>query len=167
MEDFANSMVNIYFSDFETKVKLAFNLIDFNLDGKLTKNEVKLFLVYAEIWPQEKLKRAASTKSVTSVNHKERHKYRHRVQQISEIEEYLHDAFGLQKSIKYFDFVEMTKNKSSELFSAALIMMHQKLPCTEKVRRLYEEFKKSPKDKHSEKKLVKENMKELGAILRP
>lgn len=51
MEDFANSMVKIYFSDFETKIKMAFNLIDFNLDGKLTKNEVKLFLVYAEIWP--------------------------------------------------------------------------------------------------------------------
>ena len=81
-------------------------------------------MVYCEIWPQEKLKKSASLRSNNSVNHKERHKYRHRVNQIAEIEEYIQEIFGIRSSINYYDFIELTKKKSAELFCAAMILLH-------------------------------------------
>jgi hypothetical protein len=63
MDEFVNRMVQIYYSDLDTKIRLTFDVIDFNLDGKLSKEEIKLFLTYAEIWPQDKIKRSASVRS--------------------------------------------------------------------------------------------------------
>ena len=37
LDDFTTCMVKIYFSDLEAKIRMAFDLIDFNLDGKLSK----------------------------------------------------------------------------------------------------------------------------------
>jgi len=128
LREFVHGFFKVYYSNLETKIKLSFDVFDFDRDGYITKEDVRLILSHIPIvnTVEGKLNaEGAFTRDGGGMQ-----VYLDRVQTQEEISLLIREVFGEKKRINYEDYVKINQEMSSEMFLSILTLLQNNLPCS-------------------------------------
>ena len=126
LEEFVGGFFNLYTGSFEDTAKIIFNLLDFNKDGLINNDDVKLILSYLPInnnvSPDEDKKEELVSKI-----------FGEQMKSLEEIDEIVKETFNrYEGEINLEQFIETIKNNNSEVYLQILCFLYQQIPFTSK-----------------------------------
>jgi len=141
LNEFVSGMFKIYVSDMNTKLRLVFDIYDFDKDGSVTKDEIKTVLCYVPINKilEGKLIRKEGKFTQEGGGNEV---YLDRVKSQEEIENLLQFCFGEKEKISFEEFVRINQESSSDLLITVINFLTEKLPCSENFWRYEKGIKK-------------------------
>ena len=132
--EFIEGLQDLYMGDFESTLELIFKILDFDKDGKITKEDTKVLLSYLPLKTDN-----------TQIE------YKFQMQSLNEIDEILEKTFGKKNHIKQDEFEKIIESRQSDVYLQILCFLYQKKPFnSQNVRPLKDSKKKvtfSPKAK--------------------
>jgi Ca2+-binding EF-hand superfamily protein len=148
LREFVYILFKIYYSNFDNQVKLVFDIYDFDKDGYITKEDVRIILSYIPI-----LKDKATGGSKEGIYNQEGggvEDFSMRIKIQEEISQLLDLTFKKKDKINLEEFQEINENVTSDMLVTVLSLLKDKLPCSETFYSLQKEFEekqaKSKKD---------------------
>ncbi len=118
-------MILLYTDGYDSLKKLIFEFYDFDKDGQISLEDVKVVLSYVPLNISEKHAHGDQMKF-------EREDFTDRVESQNELQDLLTKCFGEKKLLNYHDFSEVIQNISSEIFLYILIFLFEKRPFSKK-----------------------------------
>ena len=129
-DNFINNMLDLFVGGFNQLSNIIFNLFDFKNDGQITSDEISIILSYIPI----------SHKNYDNKKFKfEQDEFIDRIQSQEEIALSLDILFANKKSITYNEFVDIIKNKNSDIFIFLLIFILERKPFSKEIIEIYKE----------------------------
>ena len=151
-ENFIENMLNLYTGNIEYLFKLIFGLFDFNNNGNITYEEVSLILSYIPIrhsnYDNKKFKF-------------EQDEFIDRIQTQEDIAIALKILFSHKSFITYNDFVDIIKNKNSDIFIFLLLYILERKPFSNEILEIYREENNSEEEEESDKEDKLEHEKNI------
>ena len=151
-ENFIENMLNLYTGNIEYLFRLIFRLFDFNNNGNITYEEVSLILSYIPIrhsnYDNKKFKF-------------EQDEFIDRIQTQEDIAIALKILFCHKNFITYNDFVDIIKNKNSDIFIFLLLYILERKPFSNEIIEIYREENNSEEEEESDKEDKLENEKNV------
>ena len=151
-ENFIENMLDLYTGNIEYLFKLIFRLFDFNNNGNITYEEVSLILSYIPIrhsnYDNKKFKF-------------EQDEFIDRIQTQEDIAIALKILFRHKNFITYNDFVDIIKNKNSDIFIFLLLYILERKPFSNEMIEIYREENNSEEEEESDKEDKLENEKNV------
>ena len=114
-EEFIIGMNKLYNGNYQDIIKLIFDILDFNHDGLIEKEDAKMFLSLLPL-----------KKDRTKVN------YKYQMQSLEEIEEIIDSTFGKMEKLNLEEFKTIVEEQKSGIFIKIICFLYQKKPFTEK-----------------------------------
>lgn len=147
LKEFVYVLFKIYYSDFDEQVKLVFDIYDFDKDGYITKEDVRIILSYIPVLRDREVeeKDREGTFSQGGGGHDE---YFTRVRIQEEIAELLDIAFKDKDKIDLKEFQKINETTSSDMLVTVLGLLRDKLPCSENFYHFQEDFFKQKKEEN-------------------
>ena len=126
LEEFVDGFFNLYTGSFEDTAKIIFNLLDFNKDGLINNDDVKLILSYLplnnDMDPNEDRKEELVSKL-----------FGEQMKSLEEIDQIVKETFNrYEGEINLEQFIETIKNNNSEVYLQILCFLYQQIPFTSK-----------------------------------
>ena len=123
--EFVNGFFKLYMGNFEETIGVIFNLIDFDKDGKINKEDSKIILSYLPIneVKEDKNNRNDLVNKIFGVQIKS-------LEEIDSIVSETFDKYGGEMNIK--QFTEIVKETNSEIFLQILCFLYEQIPFTSK-----------------------------------
>lgn len=151
LKEFVYVMFKIYYSTFEEQVKLVFDIYDFDKDGYITKEDVRIILSYIPVLRDENTeeREKEGTFSQSGGGYDE---FSTRIQIQEEISELLDIVFKDKEKIDLKDFQQINENINSDMLVTVLTLLRDKLPCSENFYRFQEDYMKQSETTESEPK---------------
>ena len=141
-EEFVNGLINLFLGDYKTLIKIMFNMYDYNRDGKVSRNDVKIIFNYIPLKPNEIYQRYKIKYEGDNIND--------RRESMMEINQTLDKIF--EEDYIDEDYFKYTiENINSDLFIFLLVFLYEKRPFNDET---IEHYKKLPKK-------VAQNLKNL------
>ena len=109
--EFIIGLQDLYMGDFDSSLDLIFKLLDFDKDGKITKEDTKVILSYLPIKTDN-----------TQIE------YKFQMQSLNEIDEILDKTFGEKNKITKEEFSKIVENNQSDVYLQILCFLYQKKP---------------------------------------
>lgn len=154
-EKFVNTLITVYSSALEDKMQLVFNIFDFDCDGKISAEDVRLVLSYIPI------RRNTSSLTVddlsleredcSSKNSKQEGLYNRsdgkdmndeeRGSNQKQIKQFVSLVFDRRLTLTLKEFIEFNLSVSSEMFISVISIIQERLPCSSYVFRQKKLFK--------------------------
>lgn len=110
-KEFVEGLQDLYMGDFDTTIEFIFNLLDFDKDGKINREDVRILLSYLPI------------KTDNSPM-----EYKIQMESLSEIDDILQSTFETQNSLNLDDFKSIVENRKSDVYLQILCFLYQKKP---------------------------------------
>ena len=144
LKEFVYVLFKIYYSDFDEQVKLVFDIYDFDRDGYITKEDVRIILSYIPILRDKDVDERDKEGSFSQDGggHDE---YFTRVRIQEEIAELVELVFKDKEKIDLKEFQEINETISSDMLVTVLGLLRNKLPCSENFYHFQEDFFKNNK----------------------
>lgn len=141
LKEFVYVMFKIYYSKFEDQVKLVFDIYDFDKDGYITKEDVRIILSYIPALRDEQSddREKEGTFSQGGGGYEE---FSTRVKIQEEISELIDLVFKEKENLDLAQFQEINETISSDMLVTVLTLLRDKLPCSENFYHHQEEFEK-------------------------
>lgn len=132
--EFTEGMTILFSESFAKLIKFIFDFYDFDKDGKISKEDVRVVLSYIPLntpkYSQLKLKY-------------EQEEFTDRVESQDELHILLEKAFGTEEILDHKAFQKVIENKSSEIFLYILIFLMDKRPFSKQTLNEFKSAKKS------------------------
>ena len=155
-ENFVENMTNLFTGNIEYLFKLIFNLFDFNNDGNISSDDVNIILSYIPIrhsnYDNKKFKF-------------EQDEFVDRIQTQEEIAFALKLLFSSKNSISYNDFINIIKNKNSDIFIFLLLFILERKPFTKEIIEIYKEENISEEEEESDNE--EKNETDIDVYIKP
>ena len=149
-KEFILGMNKLYNGSYEDTIKLIFDILDFNRDGYIEKDDVKMILSLLPL-KTDKCKV----------------EYKYQMESLEEINEIINSTFGKSKKLNLEEFKNMVENHKSDIFIQIICFLYQKKPFTENNINVLKTSKKSvPNDLILQTPQIK-NKEGCGNILLP
>ena len=113
-KEFILGMNKLYNGNYEETIQLIFDILDFNHDNHIEKDDVKMIL---------------SLLPLKTDNSKIEYKYQ--MESLEEINDIINSTFGKSKKLKIEDFKNMIEKQKSDIFIQIICFIYQKKPFTE------------------------------------
>ena len=110
-KEFILGMNRLYNSNFDETVKLIFELLDFNHDGLIEKDDVKMILGLLPLKTD-----------------RNKIKYKYQMESLEEIHQIINLTFDNKKELNLDQFKEVIKEKKSDVFLQIICFLYQKKP---------------------------------------
>ena len=110
-KEFILGMNRLYNSNFDDTVKLIFEILDFNRDGSIEKDDVKMILGLLPLKTD-----------------RNKIKYKYQMESLEEIHQIINLTFGDKKELNLDEFKEVIKEKKSDVFLQIICFLYQKKP---------------------------------------
>ena len=136
LDDFINNMLILYSSNFESLLTFIFKFYDFDNDGKITKEDVRIVLSYVPVYK----KRKSSNTLKFEIDD-----FQDRLQSQKELHKNLDSIFGSKGTMNIEEFANIIKNKNSDIFLFLLIFLYEHRPFSAETIKNLENIKKSPR----------------------
>ena len=139
-DDFITGMINLFLGDYKTLIKMMFNMYDYNRDGKISRNDIKIVFNYIPLKPNEIYQRYKIKYEGDNIND--------RKESINEINKTLDKIFEED----YIDddyFKYAIENINSDIFIFLLVYLYEKRPFNEDT---IDHYKKLPKKSNTKLK---------------
>jgi Ca2+-binding EF-hand superfamily protein len=139
LKEFVQVLHKIYYSKFEDQVKLVFNIYDFDQDGFITKEDVRIILSYIPVLRDENAEESEKegTFSQGGGGYDE---FSTRIQIQEEISDLIELVFKDGEKINLNEFQKINETISSDMLVTVLTLLRDKLPCSEKFYKLQNDF---------------------------
>ena len=149
LEEFVDGLFNLYTGSFEDTAKIIFNLLDFNKDGLINNDDVKIILSYL---PLNNNNNNNSIDDNANDNDNENKKeelvskiFGEQMKSLEEIDEIVKNTFNrYEGEINLEQFIESIKNNNSEVYLQILCFLYEQIPFTSKnidcIRKKYYSF---------------------------
>jgi len=125
-KDFNNKMTKLYFGNYEETTNIIFNIYDFDSDGFISKEDVRLILSFLPL-----------------KNNQNNCKFKEQMESLEEINQILNDTFGLKNnSLDYEQFLHVIEQIRSDIFVQFLCFLYHKKPFEENTINLIKNTKK-------------------------
>ena len=134
--DFVNGMVKLFSGNLEELLQFIFSFYDFNKDGKVSKEDMRIVLSYVPL-NTKRLKKKKALKY-------EKENFDDRLESQSELHDKLDLVFKETPALNEEKFKELIKNKNSDLFLYILVFLLEKRPFNKETVKNLENIKKSP-----------------------
>ena len=129
-DNFIENMLNLFTGNFNELSNIIFKLFDFKNDGNITSDEISIILSYIPI----------SHKNYDNKKFRfEQDEFIDRIKSQEEISLSLDIFFVNKKSITYNEFVDIIKNKNSDIFIFLLIFILERKPFSKEIIEIYKE----------------------------
>ena len=156
LKEFMNGMLNFYCSTFEEKLRLVFNIYDFNNDGFISKVDVTTLISCLPISIHNKIRSEGKyTAEGGGVQN-----FQERVDTLEEMFAILDVCFGKREQVNFEQFVKITEEVSSDMVLAVLSILRERLPCSENYWRYRRNFELSQANQAAEQNSESGQMKE-------
>ena len=133
--DFIEGMVNLFSGNLDKLIQLIFKFYDFDKDGKVSKEDIRIVLSYVPL----------NTKGLKKESLKfEKENFNDRLESQKELHQKLDVIFKNTTTIDEKKFKDIIKNVSSDLFLYILIFLLEKRPFNKETVKNLENIKKSP-----------------------
>ena len=109
--EFVEGLQDLYMGDFETTFEIIFNLLDFDKDGKINKDDVRVLLSYLPL------------KTDNSPI-----EYKIQMESQSEIDDILNSTFERKALLNIEEFRAVVENRKSDVYLQILCFLYQKKP---------------------------------------
>ena len=118
-EDFVSGLLNLFLGDYKSLVKIMFNIYDYNKDGKISRQDVKIVFNYIPLKPNEIYQRYKIKYEGDNIND--------RKESMNEINKVLDKIFE-EDTIDEDYFKYSIENINSDLFIFLLVFLYEKRP---------------------------------------
>ena len=125
LKEFSKNLVTLYTGTFEQICKIIFCLLDFNHDGIIIPEDVKLLMQYLPLSTQKE--------------------YKFQMASLSEISQILVELFQSKTQLKLEEFIDITENNRSDAFLQILCFLYERKPFSESVIKFIKKKHKSQK----------------------
>ena len=136
LNDFIYNMLTLFSSNFQKLIEFVFKFYDFDNNGKITKEDVRVVLSYVPIY--KKSKNSGGLKF-------EIDNFEDRLKSQKELHMKLDDIFGEKESMNLEEFTLIIKNKNSDMFLYILVFLYEHRPFSLETVKNLENIKKSPR----------------------
>ena len=136
LNDFTNNMLILFSSNFEELLQFIMKFYDFDNDGKITKEDIRVVLSYVPIY--KKSKKSGSLKF-------EIDNFEDRLKCQKELHAKLDIIFEDKQSLNLEEFTSIIKNKNSDIFLFILVFLYEHRPFSMETVKNLENIKKSPR----------------------
>ena len=142
-KEFILGMNKLYNGSYQDTIKLIFDILDFNRDGFIEKDDAKMILSLLPLKTD-----------------RSKVEYKYQMQSLEEISEIINSTFGKAKKLNLEEFKNVVENKQSDIFIQIICFLYQKKPFTENNIKELQSSKKAvpndlilqtPKEKNKEK----------------
>lgn len=139
LREFVYILFKIYYSNFDNQVKLVFDMYDFDRDGYITKEDVRIILSYIPILKGEGAADPSKEGafSIAGGGHEE---FSDRIKVQEEISQLIENCFSGKDKLNLEDFQKIIENEASDMLVPVLQLLRDKLPCSENFYKLQNEF---------------------------
>ena len=135
LEDFLNNMQSLFCSDYEQTTKFIFDFYDFDKDGFITKEDIRVVCSYIS------LQNKTSSENIKQTNNN--FNYYDRVKSQEELQDILNSCFKDEKEKMDYNKFKMTIEKiNSDIYFLILIFLYENKPFTKSGLKEYETQKK-------------------------
>ena len=136
LNDFIYNMLTLFSSNFQKLIEFVFKFYDFDNNGKITKEDVRVVLSYVPIY--KKSKNSGGLKFEVD-------NFEDRLKSQKELHMKLDDIFGEKESMNLEEFTLIIKNKNSDMFLYILVFLYEHRPFSLETVKNLENIKKSPR----------------------
>ena len=136
LNDFTSNMLILFSSNFKNLLNFILKFYDFDNDGKITKEDIRVVLSYVPIYK----KSDNNGKLKFEVDN-----FEDRLKSQKELHQKLDDIFGSKESLNLEEFTSIIKNKNSDIFLFILVFLYEHRPFSIETVKNLENIKKSPK----------------------
>ena len=148
-KEFILGMNKLYNGSYQDTIKLIFDILDFNHDGYIEKDDAKMILSLLPLKTD-----------------KSKIEYKYQMQSLEEITTIINNTFGKSKKLNFEQFKNTVENHQSDIFIQIICFLYQKKPFTETNINVLKSSKKSvPNDLLQTPQL--KNKESCGNILLP
>ena len=134
-KEFINGMIILFTESFSTLTKFIFNFYDFDQDGLITREDVRVVLSYVPL----------ETKNYSPKKLKyEKNEYADRVESQDELYNILNTAFANKDSLTEEEFVDVIDNVSSDILVLILVYILDKRPFNNDTINLFDSITTTP-----------------------
>ena len=129
LEEFVDGLFNLYTGSFEDTAKIIFNLLDFNKDGLINNDDVKIILSYLPLNNNNNIIDNNENKKEELVSKI----FGEQMKSLEEIDEIVKNTFNrYEGEINFVQFIESIKNNNSEVYLQILCFLYEQIPFTSK-----------------------------------
>ena len=114
-KEFILGMNKLYNGSYQDTIKLIFDILDFNHDGFIEKDDAKMILSLLPLKTD-----------------RSKVEYKYQMQSLEEIGEIIDCTFGKMKKLNLEEFKTMVEKQKSDIFIQIICFLYQKKPFTEK-----------------------------------
>eukprot|EP00347_Sterkiella_histriomuscorum_P016417 403353263 len=138
-QDFMNQLLMLFHSNLNEKLHSIFQMYDFDDDGEIHKEDVKIILSHMPLVQDDDLIEQNRCSSPISQNLRV---LKMKGEQTKEdIQEFLDNVFKVKSSINFSQFQEINARYSSDMFLSLIVLIHQSLPCSRSLFKFKKNFK--------------------------
>ena len=127
-KEFINGMIILFTESFSNLVKFIFNFYDFNHDGIITKEDVRIVLSYVPVLQRKKI----------NFNEDEE----------DEISKIIDKSFGNKNSLNQDEFIDVIENKCSDILLFILLFILERRPFNNDTIKVFAAMAKNPNTSH-------------------
>jgi len=136
LNDFVTNMVSLFSSSFNQLLEFVLKFYDFDNDGKITKEDVRVVLSYVPVYKKSKNNNELKF---------EKDNFEDRLASQQELHKRLDTIFGEKKSLNLQEFTSIIQNVNSDIFLFILIFLYEHRPFSAETVKNLENIKKSPR----------------------
>ena len=163
-EEFIDNFYKLYMGSFKETINIIFNLLDFDKDGKIQKEDAKIILSYLPLNKENEEKREKIDLDTFI--------YEAQMKRLEEIDNIVNEAFnkyGGEMNLK--EFTDIITEQNSEIFLQILCFLYDQIPFSEKnieaLKIKYNEIKDNEIDKISQSFIRKKKKSDSIKIKTP
>jgi len=140
LKEFVHGFFKIYYSNLETKMKMAFDIYDFDKDGFIEKEDVRIILSHIPV--NNCVSGAVAQEGFFTQEGGGSQVFVDRMETQEEIHKLVSTVFGDRKRLSFEQFQDVNMNDSSELFLSVLLLLQSSMPCSENFNRYKNNYEK-------------------------
>jgi len=140
LREFVHGIFKIYYSDTDTKLKFTFDMYDFDRDGYIIQEDVRLILSHVPI--ENSVSGHVAKEGIFTQEGGGAQVFLDRLKNQEGIQNLITEVFGSKKRISLEEFKRINMEETSEMFLSIIILLQNSLPCTENFFRYQKNFEK-------------------------
>jgi Ca2+-binding EF-hand superfamily protein len=137
---FVRGFFKVYYSSVEDKMKLAFEIYDFDCDGYIDKEDVRLVMSHIPV--DSAVKKEMEGEGRFTQENGGNMAFLDRIQTQQEIQLLLDEVYGSKKRLSFDEFKRVNMEDTSEMFLSIMLMLQTHLPCSENFFRYKQNYTK-------------------------
>ena len=128
-EEFVDNLFKLYMGSFEETISIIFNILDFDRDGIIKKEDVKIFLSYLPINDDEEEGLGVKPKDEKNKTDLVNKIFGNQMKSLEEIDDILNKAFKkYEDKMNLTQFTEIITENNSEIFLQILCFLYDQMP---------------------------------------